>query len=56
LTALSKSKRIPPGLAKVRKELPPPAKVFKSKKDESRKRAREKILEDLKETRWPKSF
>jgi hypothetical protein len=44
-----KSKRIPPGLARVRKELPPPGKIFKSKKDESRKRAREKLQKELKE-------
>jgi hypothetical protein len=56
LTAAAKSKRIPPGLAKVRKELPPPGKIFKSKKRESRKQAREKILEELKESRRPKSF
>jgi hypothetical protein len=50
LTALSKSKRIPPGLAKVRKELPPPAKIFKSKKDESRKRAKEKLHQEFKKS------
>jgi hypothetical protein len=35
----------------VRKELPPPGKVFNSKRIESRKRAREKILEEMKESR-----
>ena len=44
---MPKSKRIPPGLAKVRKELPPPGKIFKSKKDESRKRAKENLLREL---------
>jgi hypothetical protein len=46
---------MPRALAKVRKALPPPAKVFKSKKTESRKRARERVLEELKESRSPKS-
>jgi hypothetical protein len=49
------TKRIPPGLAKVRKQLPPPAKIFKDKKKESRKSAREKILRELKEARTLKS-
>jgi hypothetical protein len=48
-------KKIPPGLARVRKELPPPGKVFKDKKKESRKSAREKILRELKEARPLKS-
>jgi hypothetical protein len=51
LTAATKSKRIPPGLAKVRKELPPPARIFKSKKDErdeSRKRSKEKLNQEFK--------
>jgi hypothetical protein len=47
----SSSRRISPGLARVRKELPPPGKIFKDKKKESRKRAREKILKELKESR-----
>ena len=47
MTAATKSKRIPPGLAKVRKELPPPAKIFKSKKDESRKRSKEKLRQEF---------
>jgi hypothetical protein len=53
LTALSKknqTKRVPIGLARVRKELPPPGKIFKSKKDERRKRAKEKLHRELKET------
>jgi len=43
-------KRIPPGLALVRKEIPPPAKIFKSKKDDSRKRAKEKLQRELKQS------
>ncbi|HEY7558326.1 MAG TPA: hypothetical protein VIH18_26330 [Candidatus Binatia bacterium] len=50
MTAVSNSKRIPPALAKVRKELPPPAKIFKSKKDESRKRAKEKLRQEMKKS------
>jgi hypothetical protein len=46
---------MPPGLARVRKELPPPGKVFKDKKKESRKRAREEVLRKLKESRSHKS-
>jgi hypothetical protein len=49
------SKRIPPGLARVRKELPPPGKIIKSKKTEQRKRAKEKLLRELKETLPAKS-
>jgi len=49
------AKKVPPGLARVRKELPPPGKVFKDKKQESRKRARETLLETLKRSRSPKS-
>jgi len=44
------SKRIPRGLALVRKELPPPGKIFKSKKTDRRKRAKEKLRRELKET------
>lgn len=43
------AKKIPLGLARVRKELPPPGKVFKSKKDEQRKRAKDKLRRELKE-------
>jgi hypothetical protein len=45
-----KKKRLPPGLAKVRKELPPPAKVFRSKKRESRKRTRERLRREIAES------
>jgi len=48
-------KRIPLGLARVRKELPPPGKVFKSKQIDQRKRAKEKLRRELKETLPPKS-
>jgi hypothetical protein len=50
LTAPSKGKRIPPGLAKVRKQLPPPAKIFKTKKDESRKQAKEKLHQEFRKS------
>ena len=49
MTAAARKSRIPLGLAKVRKELPPPGKIFKSKKNESRKSARERLRRDLKE-------
>jgi len=41
-------KGIPPGLARVRKELPPPGKIFRSKKNESRKRAKDRLQYELK--------
>jgi len=44
------SKKIPIGLARVRKELPPPGKVFKSKHKDSRKRAKEKLQREIDET------
>jgi len=50
LTAASNSKRVPTALAKVRKELPPPAKIFKTKRDESRKRAKEKLRQEMKKS------
>jgi hypothetical protein len=43
-----KSKALPPGLARVRKELPPPGKIFRSKRNESRKGAKEKLGRELK--------
>ena len=43
-------KRIPLGLKQVRKALPPPAKVFGSKKTERRKQAKEQLRRELKET------
>ena len=49
MTRAAKKNRIPTALAKVRKELPPPGKIFKSKKSESRKRTRERLQRELKE-------
>ena len=43
-------KKIPIGLARVRKELPPPSKVFKSKHKDSRKRAKEKLQREIDES------
>jgi len=42
-------RRIPQGLARVRKELPPPAKIFRSKKKDNRKQRKEKLRRDLQE-------
>jgi len=42
------AKKIPIGLAKVRKELPPPGKILKSKKDLLRKRAKAELRRQLK--------
>jgi hypothetical protein len=44
------AKKIPLGLALVRKELPPPGKVLKSKKDALRKRAKAELRRKLKES------
>ena len=44
------AKKIPIGLARVRKELPPPGKIFKSKRKDSRKRAKEKLQREIDET------
>ena len=44
------SKTIPIGPARVRKELPPPGKIFKSKRKDSRKRAKEKLQREVDET------
>jgi hypothetical protein len=41
-------KKISIGLAKVRKELPPPGKILKSKKDVLRKRAKAELSRELK--------
>jgi hypothetical protein len=43
-------KKIPAGLARVRKEIPPPGKVFKSKRNDNRKRSKEKLEQELKES------
>jgi hypothetical protein len=42
-------KKIPLGLARVRKEVPPPGKIFKSKKNEARKRAKEQLRREIRE-------
>jgi hypothetical protein len=46
----NKTKRIPQGLARVRKELPPPAKIFQSKKKDSRKRSKTELRRELQES------
>ena len=43
------AKKIPIGLAKVRKELPPPGKILQNKKDVLRKRAKAELRRALKE-------
>ena len=43
------AKKIPIGLAKVRKELPPPGKILRSKKDVLRKRAKAELRRELKQ-------
>jgi hypothetical protein len=52
LNAVSKTKtgRIPSGLARVRKELPPPGKIFKSKKKDKRKQSKEELRRELLES------
>jgi hypothetical protein len=42
------AKRIPIGLAKLRKELPPPGKILQSRKDLLRKRAKAELRRELK--------
>jgi hypothetical protein len=42
-----KTRRIPRGLARVRKELPPPGKIFKSKKKDNRKQLKEELRREL---------
>jgi hypothetical protein len=44
------SKKIPIGLARVRKELPPPSKIMKSKKKDQRKHVKDELRQELKET------
>jgi hypothetical protein len=45
-----KIRRIPQGLARVRKELPPPGKIFKSKKRDNRKQSKEELRRELRES------
>ena len=47
-------KRIPRGLARVRKAIPPPGKVFKDKKRKTRKRSKEDLQQEVKEQLPPK--
>ena len=46
----SQRKRIPQGLARVRKAVPPPGKVFENKKRDTRQRAKEDLRQRLEET------
>jgi hypothetical protein len=46
---------MPPGLARVRKELPPPGKIFKSKKKDNRQQSKEILRRELRESLRPKS-
>jgi hypothetical protein len=45
-----KIKRIPPGLARVRKELPPPGQIFKSKKKDGRRQSKAELRRELQES------
>jgi len=45
-----KIKRIPLGLARVRKELPPPAKIFQTKKKDNRKQSKSELRQELQES------
>jgi hypothetical protein len=51
----SPGKKVPPGLARVRKEIPPPGKIFKSKKSDQRKRSKEELRQELKKATLRKS-
>jgi hypothetical protein len=42
-----KTTRVPQGLARVRKELPPPGKIFKSKKKANRKQSKEELRREF---------
>jgi len=48
--AKMKTRRIPQGLARVRKELPPPGKIFRSKKKDNRKQSKEELRRELRES------
>jgi len=52
LSAVLKKKigRIPQGLARVRKELPPPVKILRSRKKDNRKNWKEKLRQELQES------
>jgi len=42
--------RIPQGLTRVRKELPPPVKILRSRKKDNRKNWKEKLRRELQES------
>jgi len=44
------AKKIPLALSLARKELPPPGKIFKSKKAVQRKRSKEQLRQEIKES------
>jgi len=52
LSAVLKKKigRIPQGLARVRKELPPPVKILRNRKKDNRKNWKEKLRQELQES------
>jgi hypothetical protein len=45
-----KIRRIPLGLARVRKELPPPGQIFKSKKKAGRTQSKAELRQELQES------
>jgi hypothetical protein len=45
-----KIRRISLGLARVRKELPPPGQIFKSKKEDNRKQSKADLRRELQES------
>jgi len=45
-----KIRRIPLGLARVRKDLPPPGPIFKSKKKDGRKQSQGELRRELQES------
>jgi len=47
------AKKVPPGLARVRKEIPRPGKIFASKRTISRKRAKENLRRELEDSISP---
>lgn len=52
MSAVLKKKigRIPQGLARVRKELPPPVKILRNRKKDNRKNWKEKLRQELQES------
>jgi hypothetical protein len=46
----NKTRRIPQGLARVRKELPPPGQIFKSKKKDGRTQSKAELRRELQES------